>query len=476
MNIVNSKKVQQSNALRCVVCTTVKLPDFGCNVIHSFVRYHLKIGFKHVYIFFDDINDGGIKIVKKQFSNDEVTIILNDDNLKSKWKTVCPSYESLTPYIEDEVQARQRLNCEVALNLAYEGKYDWLLHIDSDELFYMKNSSNIQSHFQKLNDGNIGQMTYLNFEGVPEELYDGSEVNDEDVFDYFKNVTLFRKHHSIVNMNQQALESMKYWEQRRNHGQYFLAYDIGKSAVRVLPNVKCTNVHKFTILKDNITPTSNNDVVVVDDDVKKDSKVDTNLKSCTAIIDARNFNFKNYFKMEDTIILHYVVCGFPWLQAKYEILGSFPNSWYGGKIPIAPSFHRDARDLILNKKNAMTVVKKFYKEQIMLNTEKDIDLYNHMIESGVCVRISKPSKILKNHRNKNDNNKNWKQRISTTSLATNNPIFALIQSVQNDTSNNNNNKNNKEINNTNSANGNDKNEDMTYDKNWMIANAVKKFL
>ena len=218
MNIVNSKKVQQSNALRCVVCTTVKLPDFGCNVIHSFVRYHLKIGFKHVYIFFDDVNDGGIKIVKKKFSNDEVTIILNNDNLKSKWKTVCPSYESLTPYIEDEVQARQRLNCEVALNLAYEGKYDWLLHIDSDELFYMKNSSNIQSHFQKLNDGNIGQMTYLNFEGVPEELYDGSEVNDEDVFDYFKNVTLFRKHHSIVNMNQQALESMKYWEQRRNHG------------------------------------------------------------------------------------------------------------------------------------------------------------------------------------------------------------------------------------------------------------------
>ena len=82
MNIVNSKQVQQSNALRCVVCTTVKLPDFGCNVIHSFVRYHLKIGFKHVYIFFDDINDGGIKIVKKQFSNDEVTIIPNDDNLK----------------------------------------------------------------------------------------------------------------------------------------------------------------------------------------------------------------------------------------------------------------------------------------------------------------------------------------------------------------------------------------------------------
>ena len=65
-----------------------------------------------------------------------------------------------------------------------------------------------------------------------------------NVFDYFKNVTLFRKHHSIVNMNQQALESMKYWEQRRNHGQYFLAYDIGKSAVRVLPNVKCTKKYK----------------------------------------------------------------------------------------------------------------------------------------------------------------------------------------------------------------------------------------
>jgi len=43
-------------------------------------------------------------------------------------------------------------------------------------------------------------------------------------------------------------------------------------------------------------------------------------------------------------ILHYVGCGLNWLRDKYEILGSFPDSWLAGTLPIAPSFHLDARD------------------------------------------------------------------------------------------------------------------------------------
>ena len=105
--------------LKCVICTTVKLPGFGKNVLDSFVKYHLEIGFSHIYIFFDDANDASIGLIKAKYSINEVTIFLPGDDLKSKWSTMCLSYNDLWPYVEDEVQARQRLNCEVALKEAY---------------------------------------------------------------------------------------------------------------------------------------------------------------------------------------------------------------------------------------------------------------------------------------------------------------------------------------------------------------------
>ena len=156
--------------------------------------------------------------------------------------------------------------------------------------------------------------------------------DDPDFFNYFKHITLFRRHHSIVEMNSSSLEGMKYWERRRSHGQYFLAYDIGKSAVRILPNVQCSNVHKFTIVGSK----------------KNSQKLKSNPHRGKGVYgcDRRTkFRPKTFYETQDPVILHYVVCGLPWLRAKYAMLGAFPNSWYGGKIPIAPSFHRDARDL-----------------------------------------------------------------------------------------------------------------------------------
>ena len=43
-----------------------------------------------------------------------------------------------------------------------------------------------------------------------------------------------------------------------------------------------------------------------------------------------------------------VVCGLPWFTTKYEILGSFPDSWFGDKLPIEPCFHLDARDVVVH--------------------------------------------------------------------------------------------------------------------------------
>ena len=40
---------------------------------------------------------------------------------------------------------------------------------------------------------------------------------------------------------------MRRWRDRTSHGQFLLCYDNGKSAVRVLPGVRCRSVHKFAL-------------------------------------------------------------------------------------------------------------------------------------------------------------------------------------------------------------------------------------
>ena len=424
----------------------------------SFVKYHLEIGFSHIYIFFDDINDASIGLIKAKYSVNEVTIFLPGDDLKSKWSTMCLSYSDLWPYVEDEVQARQRLNCEVALKEAYMKKYDWLLHIDSDELFYSETYDDIRLHFRKLMDDGIYSLTYLNFEGVPEKLFEKNDekAGDPDFFNYFKHITLFRRHHSVVEMNSSSLEGMKYWERRRSHGQYFLAYDIGKSAVRILPNVQCSNVHKFTIVGSK----------------KNKQKLKSNPhreRVCTAVIDARNFDPKTFYETQDPVILHYVVCGLPWLRAKYAMLGAFPNSWYGGKIPIAPSFHRDARDLFVhNSRDNENQIRSFFKNQVMLDIMTDSSEYKNLISSGVCERIVKPRNILRRKESYNtyDTDGTICPNQTTTSKYACKPYVgkAKVQKIVQPGSHTKNDSN--KIN----SNG------MTYDKNWMIANAVKKFL
>ena len=347
--------------MKCAVVSTVRFPEFGCGVVRSFAGYHLAKGFSHVFLFFDDENDAGIQIVKSNFNASQVTVILPDSTIKTSWR-MCPSYPTLKHYVKTQVHARQRLNCEVALNIALKQGIQWLLHIDSDELFYTPEPS-VQEHFCNLERSNICQMTYLNHEGVPE-----AEPTDSTGVDYFFETTLFRKHHSTVKMSSAASECMSFWEERRTHGQYFLAYDIGKSADRVTQGVSTVNVHKFFV---------------------PESK--ENRKSCTAILDPRHLALENYHNLQYPCILHFVVCGFPWLQSKYKMLGRFPDAWYEGKVPIAPSFHLEARDIVLDKNN--NAVLKLYLDQVMLSSSSGMK--NKMLESGVCERITGHADILK---------------------------------------------------------------------------------
>jgi hypothetical protein len=67
-------------------------------------------------------------------------------------------------FVDSEVQARQQLNAEVAMGMAVADGLHWLIHIDVDELFYLKDGLTLNSHFGKLESEGIFQLSYQNWE------------------------------------------------------------------------------------------------------------------------------------------------------------------------------------------------------------------------------------------------------------------------------------------------------------------------
>lgn len=45
---------------RAAIVTTLRLPDDAGTVVRSFIEYHLRIGFAHLYLCFDDASDRSI--------------------------------------------------------------------------------------------------------------------------------------------------------------------------------------------------------------------------------------------------------------------------------------------------------------------------------------------------------------------------------------------------------------------------------
>lgn len=148
--------------------------------------------------------------------------------------------------------------------MALEDDLRWLLHVDSDELFGLAAGVTLDSHFRDLEARGIGQLTYMNFEGVPE---------DEDIFDPFLEVTLFRRHLSVVPISPEAQKAVDFWKARNPEGQYFLGYDNGKSATRVLPGVLPLSVHSWKL------------------------PADSSLTSCSTMPDPRHLDLSKVYKV-----------------------------------------------------------------------------------------------------------------------------------------------------------------------------------
>ncbi len=106
------------------VCIVTTLKSSLQNTL-AFVNYHLNIGVNHIYLFFDDPNDVCIEALGDY---QKVTCIRCDSK----------HWEKLTSQSELTLIERQLLNADCALELARRDRYNWLVHIDSDEIIHIK--------------------------------------------------------------------------------------------------------------------------------------------------------------------------------------------------------------------------------------------------------------------------------------------------------------------------------------------------
>lgn len=322
------------------------------------------------------------------------------------------------------------------------------------QLFFTSELS-IQPHFDRLRGMGVEQMTYANHEAVPLR---------EDVGDYFREVSTFKVNHLLLPLSHEVGERTRFWRRRTSHGQYMLAYDNGKSAVRVLPGkIVPQSVHRWRTLK----PGERHGKL---DPPSQDSGVDAtgttgtpvgqkgagggSTGECTsasifgftdgtysgcglenqnesgsgsppglssddsdqlvnrvAMADPRELRFDEVLKCTEPCVLHYPSCGLDWLRDKYRLLGSFPSSWFDGKLPIAPCFHLDARDAMHegqdaafspdDKESAGIGVEAaedrgrlLYRKEVMLCPEEHSQEMQSQLENGVLRVIGGPARVI----------------------------------------------------------------------------------
>ena len=322
-------------APRVAIVTTLR--DAG-GMLDSFVAYHLHHGFAHLFLFFDDPLDPGLE---RFAGHPMVTAIPHDGELRRCW-TGLPEYAAGSEFMDREVMARQVLNAALAMGLARQKQFDWLLHIDADELFFTPRQS-VAEHFTQIHALAADTIRYQNFECVPEK---------DDVADAFREVDLFKVPLELGGGSVSGECNILLGKTLQIPAKRFHFYRNGKSAMRLsAQELRPNGVHKF---------------------------VDWNSET-------RGMRAKGAF------ILHYACCGFESFWQKYVTLGAFTDRWLNSfdiRSAIGP-LHLDARDIVAA--GDREAGRAFYRERIAI---EDIEQVRQLILCGILTRIPEPGELL----------------------------------------------------------------------------------
>ena len=75
--------------------------------LDSFIRYHQRVGFARIYLYFDDATETADIEAARGYA--DVEVIVRDDALAEAWASL-PGWAALKDYVQDDVQVRQMLN------------------------------------------------------------------------------------------------------------------------------------------------------------------------------------------------------------------------------------------------------------------------------------------------------------------------------------------------------------------------------
>jgi hypothetical protein len=132
----------------------------------SFVNYHLNIGIDHMFLFFDNPKDRAIEILKDY---DKVTCFRCDKKHWSKY-----SKEKKIP-----IEKKQRINSREGLKHAIKKNYEWIAHIDSDELIYIR--KNLKEFLKKIPE-KVDYVRLVAMEVLPEKINYKNRFKEANLF------------------------------------------------------------------------------------------------------------------------------------------------------------------------------------------------------------------------------------------------------------------------------------------------------
>jgi hypothetical protein len=312
----------------------------AADVLESFIAYHLAIGFAHIFLFFDDPAD---PFAGTLAGRPAVTAVRCDAALRARWANL-RGYAQNREHIATEVMARQLLNCELAIGMAAAAGLDWILHIDSDELFFCKGGG-APEHFAALDFRGTRTAVYMNYEALPER---------EEIGDYFREVSLFKVNFNKLGGVRFTPAQMALFRQAHfpDPNFNFHLYGNGKAAARVDGQLVPVTVHEFAR-------------------VLPDGSLDRTHEICG----------------DSQLILHYPNCGLSRFLTKYRTLGNFADKWFG--VGEVFAFHREARDVVAL--GDPEKARRFYLERVMRHPAEDVD---GLIHHGLLERITGPSELL----------------------------------------------------------------------------------
>ncbi|KAL1503227.1 hypothetical protein AB1Y20_011283 [Prymnesium parvum] len=357
----HTRPPRQSNA---AIVTTVK--HFAPLCV-SWCAYHLSIGFRHLFVYFDDPAelDGVRALLLQHFAAESLTLVAHDAALRLAWSRL-ELAAHLLPHAGAEVQTRQQLNCRHAMALAVRQGLRWLVHLDADELFFPNREGDAAAHFAQLDADGVETFVYMNFEAVPERV---------GVVDPFAEVTLFKRSLDLVEPTARARRAVALW-QARHEGSFFYYYDNGKAAVRVHPKAKPLSVHEWL-------PGSPEGMQRWYSNLTTPWRGRGNLEQVVK------------YRASEARILHYPVYSIEALWHRY--VGGMDRYTLKGRVEPPPFHDQASHDARVAAERggedaARATLSRIFREKVMLGDPAEVEA---QLAAGVCERITEALQRIK---------------------------------------------------------------------------------